>query len=108
MGDGSRQGASAQVLFAYRTGRAPAAGDENGIREDGGRVEGNPKTNPGREVMGMEAAVESYLARLDKALGPIAVSERASIVTEIKSHILEARDRSPKSNINSILDSLGE
>lgn len=58
--------------------------------------------------MGMEAAVESYLARLDKALGPIAVSERASIITEIKSHILEARGRNPKKSVNSILDSLGE
>lgn len=58
--------------------------------------------------MGLEIELENYLSRLDKALGPISVSERSDIVTEIKSHVLEARDREPERSLRDILSSLGE
>ena len=52
--------------------------------------------------------LESYLTRLDKALGQISVSERAEIVTEIKSHIMDAQEIEPDKSLGSILASLGE
>lgn len=52
--------------------------------------------------------LDDYLARLDKALGSIPISERADIITEIKSHILEASERDPNQSLTSILNSLGE
>jgi len=53
-------------------------------------------------------ALESYLARLDRALSAVAVSERAEIVTEIKSHVLSALERDNGTNVEDVLDSLGE
>lgn len=58
--------------------------------------------------MTIPAKVEAYLLALDRALGPIALSERADIVTEIKSHILEAQNREPERSLDSILGALGE
>jgi hypothetical protein len=51
--------------------------------------------------------LESYLSALDKALGPIATSERAEIVTEIKSHVVDAQERGGQ-NLEAVLASLGE
>ncbi|KAB8040802.1 hypothetical protein GCL60_02420 [Silvanigrella paludirubra] len=55
-----------------------------------------------------DVKLEKYLHRLDKALGSISVSEKAEIITEIKSHILEALSRDPSQSIESVLNSLGE
>lgn len=55
-----------------------------------------------------DVKLEKYLHRLDKALGSIPVSEKAEIITEIKSHILEALSRDPSQSIESVLNSLGE
>jgi hypothetical protein len=52
--------------------------------------------------------LESYLARLDKSLGPIAISEKADIITEIKSHVMEALENDESTNMNEVLASLGE
>jgi hypothetical protein len=52
--------------------------------------------------------LEQYLTRLDRALGQIAVSDRADIITEIRSHALDAQDREPSKSMNDILSSLGE
>ncbi|NUM87974.1 MAG: DUF1700 domain-containing protein [Bdellovibrionales bacterium] len=58
--------------------------------------------------MTLDTQLENYLNRLDKALSAIAVSERAEIITEIKSHVLEAQQRSPERSLSSILESFGE
>jgi hypothetical protein len=58
--------------------------------------------------MKTESKLESYLSTLDKSLGPIQVSERAEIVTEIKSHVLEAQQRDPSQSLDSVLAALGE
>jgi len=53
-----------------------------------------------------QVKLEHYLGRLDKALSPIAISERAEIITEIKSHILEAT--SNEQSLDEIMTSMGE
>jgi len=58
--------------------------------------------------MPTDPKLEQYLAVLDRALGQIPVSDRADIVTEIKSHVLEARERDADSDIGKILASIGE
>jgi hypothetical protein len=58
--------------------------------------------------MPTDPKLEQYLTALDRALGQIPVSDRCDIVTEIKSHILEARDRDPDQDIGTILTSIGE
>jgi len=58
--------------------------------------------------MPIDPAIEAFLGRLDKALGPVAPSERADIISEIKSHILDAQAKNPKRSIASIIDSFGE
>jgi hypothetical protein len=58
--------------------------------------------------MTTEPQLESYLARLDKSLGQIPIGARAEIITEIKSHVLEARERQPEKTLGSVLESLGE
>ncbi len=58
--------------------------------------------------MGTEPKLEYYLTALDKALGPISVSDRADIITEIKSHILEAQEKDPTQALSQVLASLGE
>jgi len=58
--------------------------------------------------MSIPTKLENYLVKLDKALGPIAISEKADIVTEIRSHVLEAQSRDESQTIESILSALGE
>lgn len=52
--------------------------------------------------------LEAYLSKLEKSLGPIAVSEKAEIITEIKSHVLDAVDNDQDTTLANILASLGE
>jgi hypothetical protein len=58
--------------------------------------------------MTVNQELERYLFRLDKALSGIPVSEKAEIVTEIKSHILDAMERNPNQSLSAILASIGE
>jgi hypothetical protein len=58
--------------------------------------------------MGNDAQIENYLAKLEKALKPLPVSDRAEIVTEIKSHILSALERDSAASIPTVLSALGE
>lgn len=58
--------------------------------------------------MTTDPKLEKYLFRLDKSLDSITVSEKAEIITEIKSHVLEALSRDRSQSIDSILSSLGE
>lgn len=53
-------------------------------------------------------ALEAYLARLDRALASVSVSDRAEIVTEIKSHVLSALERGTSTDVEDVLESLGE
>lgn len=50
--------------------------------------------------------IENYLARLEKALGQIPVSEKAEIIIEIRSHILDTLSSSDKP-VSEVLASLG-
>jgi len=52
--------------------------------------------------------IEAYLLELDRALGGIAMSERADIVTEIKSHLLDSMERQPERSVESFLEAMGE
>jgi|GEM_PF-1085702 len=52
--------------------------------------------------------LEQYLGKLDKGLGPIPVSEKAEIITEIKSHILDAQAKDGTKKLEDILSALGE
>jgi hypothetical protein len=45
---------------------------------------------------------------LEQVLKPFPVSDRAEIITEIKSHILSARERDPEGRLDSVLSALGE
>lgn len=56
--------------------------------------------------MSVEPKLESYLASLDRALGQISVSDRADIITEIKSHVMAAKENGQ--SLDSILAALGE
>jgi len=58
--------------------------------------------------MPTEPQLEAYLSALDRALTQIPVSDRADIITEIRSHVLEAQQKDPTVKLNSILASLGE
>lgn len=51
--------------------------------------------------------LEIYLAKLAKGLGPISVSEKAEIITEIKSHVMDAMDSTDRP-LSEILSGLGE
>ncbi len=52
--------------------------------------------------------LEKYLTSLEKALKPFPVSDRAEIVTEIKSHIISALEKDSQARIDSVLSALGE
>jgi hypothetical protein len=52
--------------------------------------------------------LETYLTALEKTLRPFPVSDRAEIVTEIKSHILDALERDPQTRLDTVLSALGE
>ncbi len=58
--------------------------------------------------MASDPAIEAYLDRLDRALEPMPASGRAEIVSEIKSHLLDAKRKSPRRSMQSILDSFGD
>jgi hypothetical protein len=52
--------------------------------------------------------LENYLNRLDKALSGLNISDRAEIITEIKSHVMDSRESNPDQSLDSILESLGQ
>src|SRR6187549_1830430 len=52
--------------------------------------------------------LESYLTSLERVLRPFPVSDRAEIITEIKSHVLSALERDPQARLDSVLSALGE
>jgi predicted membrane protein len=52
--------------------------------------------------------LEQYLGKLDKGLGSIPVSEKAEIITEIKSHILDAQAKDDSKKLEDILAAIGE
>ena len=58
--------------------------------------------------MTTDPKLEAYLTALDKSLGPVSVSDRAEILTEMKSHVLEAQARDPGQSMAAILAALGE
>ncbi len=58
--------------------------------------------------MPTEPRLEDYLAKLDRALGAVPVGDRADIITEIKSHALEAAEREQGRDMGQILAALGE
>ncbi len=58
--------------------------------------------------MATDSRLEAYLSQLDRALGPIPVSERSEIITEIKSHILSAKEKDAQASLESLMHSLGE
>jgi hypothetical protein len=57
--------------------------------------------------MGTDPRLENYLSAMERVLKPFPVSDRADIVTEIKSHVHSALERDPKSSLNSVLGALG-
>ena len=52
--------------------------------------------------------LERYLTSLDQALKAFPVSDRAEIITEIRSHVLSALERDPETGVDTVLSSLGE
>ena len=58
--------------------------------------------------MTTEPKLEVYLAELDKYLAQIPVSDRADIIIEIKSHVLDAQTKNPTQDIDTILSSMGD
>lgn len=57
--------------------------------------------------MNKEVRIEHYLLQLDRALVALPVSQRAEIVTEIKSHIYAVLDKDPTQSVEPILGGLG-
>lgn len=58
--------------------------------------------------MGTTNRLEAYLSRMEKLLGPISPSEKAEIIMEIKSHVMDAQAQDQSQSIDSVLKSLGE
>ena len=58
--------------------------------------------------MNTNPKLESYLSRLDRALAPLPLSDRAEIVLEIKSHILSALERDSGQSVEGLIAALGE
>lgn len=58
--------------------------------------------------MTTEPKLEAYLAELDKHLTQIPVSDRADIIIEIKSHVLDSQSKNPNEDIETILNSMGD
>lgn len=52
--------------------------------------------------------LERYLTTLEQALKPFPISDRAEIITEIKSHVLSALERDPQTRMDTVLNALGE
>lgn len=57
--------------------------------------------------MSDDLKIEYYLQQLDRELRALPVSQRAEIVTEIKSHIRDASDKDPKPDLQQVLNDLG-
>ncbi len=57
--------------------------------------------------MPTDVKLENYLSDLERALRPLPVSDRAEIVTEIKSHVLSALEREPNQPMDDVLAALG-
>lgn len=57
--------------------------------------------------MNNDLKIEYYLSQLDRELQAFSVSQRAEIVTEIKSHIRESMDRESAKPVDQILQDLG-
>lgn len=57
--------------------------------------------------MNKELKIEHYLLQLDRELQALPVSQRAEIITEIKSHIVESGEKDPTRDIDRILADLG-
>jgi len=57
--------------------------------------------------MNKELKIEFYLQQLDRELHTLPVSQRAEIITEIKSHITDSGEKDPARDIDSILQDLG-
>ena len=51
--------------------------------------------------------LEVYLTRLEKCLGPLGISEKAEIITEIKSHVMDTLDNNDTETVKEVLDALG-
>jgi len=58
--------------------------------------------------MTTEPRLESYLTSLDRSLASLPLSDRAEIVTEVKHHIRDARERDPGQDIDILLASFGD
>lgn len=58
--------------------------------------------------MNRDPRLERYLSTLESALKPFPVSDRAEIITEIKSHVYSALERDPQASVESVLAALGE
>ena len=58
--------------------------------------------------MATNPKLENYLLQLDKCLSQIAISERAEIISEIKSHVEDAMENNPERNMSEILGGFGE
>lgn len=58
--------------------------------------------------MPVDPKLESYLATLDRALNKVSVSDRADIILEIKSHVLDSLANHPEQTTTAILKALGE
>lgn len=52
--------------------------------------------------------LDLYLAKLERALGSISVSEKAEIIMEIKSHVMDALENHSDRSVSEILRGLGE
>jgi hypothetical protein len=58
--------------------------------------------------LNQDPRLERYLSKLEGALKSFPVSDRAEIITEIKSHVLSALERDPNIQLDTILAALGE
>lgn len=57
--------------------------------------------------MNTQLRIEYYLLQLDRGLAALPVSQRAEIVTEIKSHIQDVLTKDPQRDVEAILNDLG-
>ena len=58
--------------------------------------------------MSVDPKLEVYLAALDRALGRVPISDRADIILEIKSHVLDSLGKHPEQRAADVLRALGE
>ena len=53
--------------------------------------------------MNKELIIEHYLSQLDRELQALPTGQRAEIITEIRSHILESSENNPLKNVQTLL-----